>query len=253
MLNIFPRSRSLKVIKAFLPIVEPLETRLVPADILFKGGFPANPNAWSEGRNWVGGVVPGKNDTAIFEDTIGAVAVVSPSVVVDQTIQVGEIDMPLNWGDNHSITVAKGVILTTSSINQEGGTIRGQGAIHLNANGSWNWTGGQVQMVDSLLLFNAGRGSIFLDKGATWSMAFSGVTKNFTARVENAGSIIVKSGTLNLVDASIANVGTFEVRSNLTGDNASKFTNVATMTMNTPGTNIFLVLNLNSQVVVHLL
>src|SRR5205085_7299261 len=50
------------------PHVEGLETRLLPASIVWTGAGDSN---WSNGANWMGDTAPGANDVAVFDTTQG--------------------------------------------------------------------------------------------------------------------------------------------------------------------------------------
>jgi hypothetical protein len=119
---------------AFRPRFETLEDRWMPANITWMGGADTN---WSNPANWVGGVVPGAQDTAIFDNTSG-----THNIAVVDVAFVGPIaGLTINPSFSGEITVAN-PLTVAGTYSQAGGVV--DGAADLTLAGTATWSAGTM-------------------------------------------------------------------------------------------------------------
>ncbi len=117
--------------------IEALENRTVPAFIDWSGQVNSN---WNEPANWVGGVVPGTADTAVFLST----------AVRDCTVNVQAVVVGIWVYFNRSITLNNGLSVTGGSL-QNDGTIQGSADLEIRAGATYAWSGGTMLSTGAVL------------------------------------------------------------------------------------------------------
>jgi hypothetical protein len=152
--------------RRFIPRLEALEDRFVPATITWVG---PNIGDWDQASNWRGGAVPGPNDDAV---------IASPDVTVTHLVPVHDdvhslssagavrlLDGTLSIGDGvlNDLTISGGeldvssTLETNGQLTWSGGVLGGSGAVYTA--GGLTITGPEEKRLDTVFVVNFGRGS----------------------------------------------------------------------------------------------
>jgi hypothetical protein len=226
----------------FRPLLEQVEDRLLPANIVWSGAVSST---WSVPGNWQGGLVPGPADRAAFDTsaanrtavvdanysgTVGGLSSSWPGqIVLDRALSVSA-DFLLAQG---TIT-GSGLLTLNGTSRWEDGTLSGAGTTVVPADGSLTLSGPAYKYLSQRMLSNAGtitwtgtgailpeRGSIINNlAGATFDaqtdsyITAAGPAGSFT----NSGTFRKSAGTGTLsVQVLFRNTGLVDVRSGMFG------------------------------------
>jgi hypothetical protein len=102
--------------------LERLEDRLTPAVIFWQGGAAGTNNSWNAAANWVGNVVPGAQDTAVFDQ--------SPNdVVLTANVSIAGVTITSNY--QATVRLNNNALKVTSQFDASGATVF-QGSVILS-------------------------------------------------------------------------------------------------------------------------
>jgi hypothetical protein len=201
--------RSPKPPRRFVPHVELLETRCLPANIAWTGN--GDGIWWSDSDNWDALQVPGQGDD---------VANASGDIQLSGAVQVNSLALSGGSLSGGSLTVQTltwtGGLLATDTLVEDTLTINGSadkeldGAITLTNAGSGSWSdAGSVWMYDGATFVNAS-GATFDIQINGWCVDGGGDPSTFV----NAGTLIKSSGASTAsLEIAFTNSGLVEVQS----------------------------------------
>lgn len=198
---------------------ELLENRSLLANIIWIGANPHDPQhthavRWSEPDNWIGGQLPGPNDTAIFDASAtqtvdGTVYQAHGIVLVDTSdFTIAGIQVSENWGGQYDFQMVL--------------------AANLTLTGTSEWDAGMMQVGNAnTFLTITNRGTLTVGGAGDKRWAASGLSG---LTLENQGALIDMAGTLTCSYLTVNNSGTFLhsadtlVLENTTLNNSGTFT-----------------------------
>jgi RHS repeat-associated protein len=197
-----PRRKPSRVI----PQIERLEDRVVPANITWTGG--GTTNNWTDSHNWMGNVVPGAADTAIFNS--GA-----KTATVDTGFAGTVAGIQINSGYTGTITL-KEALTDTGSFSQNAGTLKTNG-FALSVGGGVSITGGTFNNATGTLNLNGSGENLNVPTAAlgnvtvntTGTITTTSSTLDVDSLTLNSGTLVAPSGTLTIVHNLTTTSGTF--------------------------------------------
>jgi hypothetical protein len=167
-------------------------------------------NNWSEGANWVGDVVPGLGETAVFGDLSSKNAIIDIPVTIQGLI----IDTFYTGTITQSSTMT--VTLGSTGYNQSAGTFVGADTA-IDINGAFTLSGGNMTSTSVTMSVQ----SNFTISGGTFTHNSGSVAFDGNAKTVDIGATALNNVTINQGASDFTVTGTMDVNGDLTITGAS--------------------------------